>query len=152
MSAAAKNIDKRISGIRGWLVLPAIGMIISPIFGVISFIFESKTFAEMVNYGFAAYVFTQYILNTAILIYGCIAAVRFFKKQKDAPITIIKLLIARVITSLVIFIVGAVTMGVNTKIILSLLKTNNFMAFAVAAIIWVNYFKKSKRVEATFVN
>jgi len=145
--------DPGLAGIRGWLILPAIGMVLSPLLGVIGLFVGLEPLGELVQQGFGVYAIPRFIVMIGLLIYTCVAAVRFFKKQSSAPGTMIKLLIARAITTLVFFVIGMVVIGGdNEMLVVVLLRSNNFVAQGIAAAIWIPYFRISQRVKATFVN
>ncbi len=155
MNAKIKTsyVDSRFSGIRGWLILPAIGLAASPFIGVIELVSGLGALGNMVNQGFGAYAIPRLIVNIGLLIYVCVAAVRFFKKRRTAASTVIKLLVARAVAFLVLFTIGIIVMGGNSKeMIYSLLKNNDFISHGIAAFVWISYFRVSKRVKATFVN
>jgi hypothetical protein len=155
MSAEVKvsQVDQRLAGIRGWLICPAIGLAVSPPLSLIWLVVELGSLDRMINYGFGAYVISRLIVNIGLLIYMCVAAVRFFKKLRTTVRTMIKLLIARAIASLALFVIGmVVTGGGNEALIISLLRSNNFIAHGLAAAVWIPYFRISKRAKATFVN
>jgi hypothetical protein len=149
----ASQVDAVPAGFGGWLILPAIGMVLSPLLGVIGLFLGLEPLDELVRHGFGLYAIPRYIAMLGLLIYTFMAAVRFFKKRSNAPATLIKLLIARVIIAFVFFILGIIVLGGNDELlIVMLLRSNNFIAQGVAAAIWVPYFRVSKRVKATFVN
>jgi hypothetical protein len=155
MNAGVKvsQADLRLAGIRGWLILPAIGMAVSPLLGVIGLVSGLEPLDNMVNQGFGVYAIPRLIVNIGLLIYTCVTAVRFFKKRRTAVRTVIKLLIARAVAFLVLFVIGVIVFGGdNEEIIITLFKSNNFIAQGIAAAVWISYFRVSKRVKATFVN
>ena len=155
MNAGVKvsQADLRLAGIRGWLILPAIGMAVSPLLGVIGLVSGLEPLDNMVNQGFGAYAIPRLIVNIGLLIYTCVTAVRFFKKRRTAVRTVIKLLIARAVAFLVLFVIGMIVFGGDNKdTIITLLKSNDFIAHGIAAAVWIPYFRGSKRVKATFVN
>ena len=140
--------DDRLIGIRGWLILPAIGLVLSIIVGPIALI---EGIAEMgPRYG--TYSLPATLVNLGFYIWIWVAAVRFFKKRKSAPKTLIQLMVARIIASAMLFVLGMAVVGrTDPLVIIALLKANNFIAQGIAAAIWIPYFKVSKRVRATFV-
>lgn len=154
MSAGVKasQASQEFAGIRGWLIFPAIGMAASPVLGIGWLITGLKALEKMTNLGFGAYAIPRFVVNIGLLIYTFIAAVRFFKKRSNAPRTVIKLLAARAIAILVLFILGMVIVsGDSDKLAMLMLKDNNFIAHGLAAFVWIPYFRASKRVKATFV-
>lgn len=140
---------QRLVGIGGWLILPAIGLVLSIIVAPIGLI---AGLAQM-DSNYAAYSVPALLVNAGFYIWIWIAAVRFFKKMESAPKTLIQLMMARVIASVLLSILGiAVVQNTDPLVIMTLLKGNNFIAQGIAAAIWIPYFKVSKRVKATFVN
>jgi len=140
-------------GIRGWLILPAIGLAISPALGVIGIIAGLASLEKMLNRGYGAYFVPALIANVGMLIYLFVVAVRFFKKRKNAPQTFIRLMIIFPLVNILLFILGLAVIGSSDElVIVSLLRNHNFIATGIAAAIWIPYFKVSKRVKATFVD
>jgi len=148
-NSANAVVQQKFIGIKGWLILPAIGLVLSLIIGPIGLI---AGLANM-NTEYAAYSASAILVNAGLYIYIWVTAIRFFKKRADAPQTIIHLIIIRIIASGVLFVLGLVVVGGDDALtIVVLLRSNNFVAQGIAAAIWIPYFKVSKRVKATFVN
>ena len=125
------------SGIAGWLLLPAIGLVISPIISVLSIL----NFYEILPKADAKYVdaLNFAIMKNAIMFcfYFYVAVLFFYKKHK-APRMYIILLLTNLGLSLITLIQGG---GYFLKpVIFSLLQ----------ACIWIPYLNTSKRVIATF--
>lgn len=142
------TIDRTLVGIRGWLLLPAIGLVLSLIIAPIGLI---ASFAQMTD-DYAAYTVPAILVNAGLYVYLWVAAVRFFKKRSEAPQTMIHFLVARIIASVALFVLGLAVLGADDALkIVVLLRANNFVAQGIAAAIWIPYFKVSKRVKVTFV-
>ncbi len=140
---------QHLSGIGGWLILPAIGLVLSPFLGIIGLLISLSSFD--VNY--AAYSMPSLIVNAALLVWLCVLAVQFFKKKRTLPNNFIRFMISRTVASLILFIWGILILGSTDELFLiSLLRANNFIAQGIAAAIWIPYFKLSKRVMLTFIN
>jgi len=145
--------DRSLVGIRGWLILPAIGLALSPIVAVITLITSLGSIGKMIDRGYGLYSVLHLLTYVGILVYLCFTAHTFFQKRKNAPQNVIRLLITLVVASVILFLIGLAVIGAHDGlIILSLLRSNNFIAQGIAAAIWIPYFKISKRVKATFVN
>jgi len=136
-------------GIGGWLILPAIGLVLSSFVAPIGLI---AGLAQMDN-RYAAYSVPAMLVNAGFCLWIWIATARFFGKAASAPATLIQLMAARVIASIVLFGLGMAVVGsTDPLVVVVLLKGNNFVAQGIAAAIWIPYFTISKRVKATFVN
>lgn len=145
-------VDSRLVGIQGWLLFLAIDLVVSPFLGAIWLICGSEPLNKMADYGFNTYVVSYYILHSMILIYTFIAALSFFKMKKAAVLSVILLLVFRAVVPLALFVIGVIVIGgKNQELIMLLLRSNNFIAYGVAAAVWTWYFIVSKRVKATFV-
>ena len=127
---------KQTSGIAGWLLLPAINLIISPLVmlvGIVSWIGAlSKVTPDKTNIVYYAILTNAFLLGLTLYV-----AVLFFRKKQNAPNMYILLLAASIVLS--IFMVTQ-----NEYFI-----KNVFLA-VVHACIWIPYFRMSKRVKATF--
>jgi hypothetical protein len=132
--------------IGGWLILPAIGLILGGILSVIGI---------LVSLGLASDLPSRYqgifVLNllfdlglTAFLIY---AAVRFFGKRRNTPATMIALMIAGIVVNALLL---AINIGADAEPFA--IECGKALAKGlVGAIIWIPYFLVSKRVKRTFV-
>jgi hypothetical protein len=143
------NESARIVGIGGWLILPAIGLVISPVLGVIGLAVSLATLKAR----YAEYSIPSLIVNAALVVWLCVISVQFFKKKRSLPRNIIQFMIWRSVASLLLFMLGILVVGSTDELfLLRLLRANNFIAQGIAAAIWIPYFMLSKRVRATFVN
>jgi len=143
------GIDTKLVGINGWLVLPAISLIVSPFLLILGLITLCYSAAQSEVEYLVFYIFAICV-NIGLLCYVLVAANRFFHKQKNAPETIINLAITAVIAEVALILMywafgprgiiffGGIGEGIWFRLIVMF--------------IWILYFKVSKRVEATFVN
>ncbi len=139
-------------GIGGWLLLPAIGLIISPVLGVIGLLKTADNMDRLARIGGGGYGMLAMLVNGALLVFICITAVKFFKMRRDAPGYVIKLLLASFICSFFLFAIGAMTIRGGSNVTLAVFLENNFVVKGIALMIWGLYFKHSKRVAATFIH
>ena len=146
----------KLNGIGGWLILPAIGLIIALVFGGIglfSILGECQDVARMGAGKFASLCIFELILYSVIWVFTIYATVRFFRKKKNAPKIMIILCATNLVAPLVVLGAG-LSIGLSDEVM-------RFVAFnageqsgkaAIAATIWIPYFKISRRVKTTFVN
>ena len=133
-------------GIGGWLIFPAIGLVLSPIRAVISWVQEMmmiSAFApEMKDDG---RLWTAMCLDFLIAAGCVVVAIMFFMKLRVAVKAIIALLAAGVLSSLIqTMMVASMTDGAASATVL--------IGPVISAAIWIPYFLTSKRVKNTFVN
>jgi len=134
-----KNALGDLKGIAGWLILPAVEFIITPI--VIALAFTEGKFS-LVDGPF----------DVIVLSYMFFAAYHFFTKSRKTPDIMVRLYILEFIIWVVMFIVTSIALNIpafdpwwgGVFIFLT------FMGIRLA--IWTSYWRVSKRVKATFVN
>ena len=147
-AARARTASSPLAGIRGWLILPAIGFVIGPVgqlFGIIGLVNLSADFRRA---GAGGELLTMTVLNIGLLIYMVAVAVAFFRKRRRAPAACMRLLLLLVVLN---FVVGVIARHAGALGIAQL-QVGVFLVSVLQAIIWIPYFKWSKRVKATFVN
>jgi hypothetical protein len=143
-----------VNGIRGWLILPAIGFFLSPI----TLMQSLAQLDSLVRQGGWNGIFDKWLRtedaamrNTEIILFlFCIfTAVWFFRKNRAAP----KLVIALMCTSLIYYIIKIFVFASWSSryedLVPTMLVTLVFQVITIS--VWVQYFRKSKRVKATFV-
>ncbi len=124
--------------IGGWLILPAIGLILGCILSILGCILSIGDI--LVKMYIPSEIQTIKIIFdiilTAFLIY---VTIRFFKKKHDAPELMILLMIITIIFDLIMLLIFRENYG--QALICNIL----------SAIIWILYFSVSKRVKRTFL-
>ncbi len=165
--AKDKPVEPRLIGIRGWLIVPAIGLVVSTLVplllasvGIVCVLlgvvnvrrFLSSFLRETMNPDYGVYVLSATVAAGILYLYGCVTCWRFLKKTQSAPRTCIRLLVFSFVASLYLFVLGLAVFGVDDVLVLTnLLVVHNPLGLGVAAAIWIPYFKVSARVRATFV-
>ncbi len=125
-------------GIGGWLILPAIGLVVSPILILISLI---MTLSTSHNHQYNSDVSILTLVQGGLFIFILITAKQFFNKSIRLPTTIICLLLTKIVTTIITF---PFNNYVDNRW--------NLFTVIVTCAIWIPYFSKSKRVKATFIN
>lgn len=158
---AAATIDGP-KGIGGWLVLPAIGLVVTPFWIVITFVrdllpvFDGETWAMLTTPGSAVYhpalaplLIFELAANLFLLGFTCYLLYLFFNKSRNLP----PLMIAWLLVSGVIVAVDTFW-GLQIPIVAADAGTSYYkdlIRAVIAIAIWVPYFTVSKRVKNTFV-
>jgi len=128
---------KPTSGIAGWLLLPAIGLVLNPILAVVYIAINVEALSK-VSAEYIAAIHTAIAKNVILLGFGLYVAVLFFRKKQNAPQMYILFIWASLGFSVLVAIQGG-----------EWFLKPVFMT-VVQALIWIPYFKNSKRVKATF--
>ncbi len=146
------------SGIGGWLVLPAIGLVIAPVRIVVGIVqavssFDTWQFRTVESRfpQLATAVRLEVWLDALGLVFIAVAAIAFFGKKPAAPKLMVALLLYNVLKSLVLtLIVGPAMKDLPTEATAPLLTA--LVGTLVGALVWIPYFLTSRRVKATFVS
>jgi hypothetical protein len=143
-----QNNDDKLKGIGGWLIFPAIGLILGPVIDVIALYTSIGMYNDVARAGYGGVYSLELIVIFAFLLFTIYAAIQFFNKTRNAPKVMITLLVVSIGTSLLLLgnesSAGAEVFAVETG--------KQLVRDIVAAAIWIPYFNISKRVKATFVN
>jgi hypothetical protein len=151
-----------LTGLGGWLVLPAIGIVIRPlialfaVFGCLAFFGTAEIIIATI--GLRSYeqlkpVVGFELLANLFMVGFCIyVAIQFFRKKSIAP----KLYIASLFAQVIIVTIDALLMNFLYAPVAQGSGPNSEapalgIAF-ISAAIWTSYFTKSVRVKNTFVN
>lgn len=158
-----KNEHKAyLTGIRGWLILPAIGIVLTIpnlLLTTIQFINELLLSGELVEFtspdsidyipGFDTMFIILIICNSLFLLCYCYLAYLFFTKNHRTPKWIITLYIVNLLLVVFSIVMASIVIGVpiwDAEYLAEIIK-----AIIVCAI-WIPYFLISVRVKNTFVN
>ena len=161
--------DSRLNGLEGWLSLVGLALVVSPIV-LIYGLWNDLRFMTGPNYnavgliipdlpGFTVFDFITGVLLLAGLVY---LNILFFKKKKIFPKYFMVLLIVSFAVNLLKYWArpSGAEFGQNweqwEQASRAVEEIGNDLAFAVsrsfiAGIVWVSYFRRSRRVKATFV-
>ena len=151
-------IDPELAGIRGWLILPAIGLTLAPLRVLLEqremlHVFSSQNWAQTIGADGASpflglMVIVELIFNSGLIVIGITLAILFFQKRHTLP----RLYVVYAVTAAV-FIVSDLLLA---PLVLSNLSQPSVTDQAealksiIGVIVWVWYFLVSKRVRATF--
>ena len=145
---AREGVDPRLVGIGGWLVLPAIGLILAPIIEVVSLIIAIGLFEDVSDAGYGGIFLFNIIVEFGLLILIVYAAICFFGKKAITPTVMITLYVVQVIASGVCLVLALMAEAESFAIE----DGKALFRGLIGAAIWIPYFSVSKRVKATFVN
>lgn len=150
--------DPQYQGIRGWLIIPAISLSITPLIAIKQIVesfpiaYSMNTWSLLSNASIAGYhpLKATYLLTILyVMIAECILSALllflFFKKKRIFPLLFISYIWVDII--LVLFMERANQALLNEP--LSSLPQS--IGMIIGSIIWTVYFLKSKRVKATFI-
>lgn len=153
---------KSYEGIRGWLILPLIGLFISPIRISISVfrdlvpIFTEGHWNVLTTPGSSAYhplwaplIITECVGNVVFVIFSIVLLVFFLRKSRFLPNLIISYLILNLLFVAGDFIIADMIPAVAEQSDLQAAK--ELGRSIIGAVIWIPYFFVSKRVKQTFV-
>jgi Protein of unknown function (DUF2569) len=158
-----KSEQKSLKGIGGWLILPLLGLIMSPlimafsIYEDLSPVFSSDYWEDLTSPTSGLYhpLWERVLIFEAaghltIFLLGLAALVSFLRKSRKAPrLVIMWLLLTLVFVAADSYFRGYIPGGVEEF-------DSSFLPgiwrAGIPAAIWIPYFLVSKRVKATFVN
>jgi hypothetical protein len=144
----SSTVDPKLVGIRGWLILPAIGFVLGPIISVVPLIAAVALFSDVQSAGEGGIYGLELAVQVGILAFLLYAATRFFGKKANGPSLIITLLLVSLGASVVLLVIELGTGAEESAMTTS----KQLVRAVVGAAIWIPYFRVSKRVKATFVN
>ena len=140
--------DQRLIGVRGWLILPAIGIVIGLIGVIIKLINLLRVYSDFISAGYNVVYYADLI--TTIFLIGLLsyAAYLFYRKKRNTPYILIAFIALDIITSAILFFIG---MSFGPEVYTEEYIKQVGMGY-ISAYIWIPYFIISKRVNDTFVN
>ncbi|MBC8413646.1 MAG: DUF2569 domain-containing protein [Nitrospira sp.] len=146
--------NNNTTGIKGWLLLPAVSMITTPLIlagflGInIKLITDTQIIATLAEYpGAHAAMIAQTMIVAVQLVLGIYTAIHFFKKKQDLPLMIIAFLTIHLLV--IIANLSLTYMSFNE---INLAEYSGLTAAIFMTAAGIPYFLKSKRVHATFIN
>jgi hypothetical protein len=159
----AQSEQKSPKGIGGWLILPLLGLILSPLIKIYMIyedlwpIFSSDYWEDLTSPTSELYhpLWTRVLIyevagNLTIFLLGLAALVSFLKKSRKAPrLVIMWLLLALVFVAADYYFRGYIPGAVQEY---DNILSSELLRAGIPAAIWIPYFLISKRVKATFVN
>jgi hypothetical protein len=132
------------SGIGGWLLLPAFGLLAAPLVTAASVLLDLAAWDPYVAGDVKALLAGEIFFLSAMVAFQIYVAVAFFQRKTLAPDLVCALLLVRAVFHLMDWLaVGAVMRSTPSP--------NHVFGSAIAAVIWIPYFQWSRRVQATFV-
>ncbi|MEL7148580.1 MAG: DUF2569 domain-containing protein, partial [Bacteroidota bacterium] len=152
------NAFDRPREIGGWMILPLIGLVVSPfviIFELFSEdFFNQNTFDQLQNgYGsMVLLIFGEVFTNALLLVFTVLVLIQFFQRRTSLPMLITCLFVAR-------FAILTIDSILAFSLYPELYNDADFdqtvkeiIRAVVAGAIWIPYFNMSQRVKNTFVN
>jgi hypothetical protein len=135
-------------GIGGWLILPAIGIVLSPLLSLAG-IAESVDILGQLPSGTLIHglVWVEVIANAAMVAFAVKVAFDFFRLKRQAPANYIAFLVTTVVLHAADLFVALQFLGMEFLPEDARTLTRAIIAGAV----WIPYFVRSKRVANTFV-
>lgn len=141
--------------IGGWLILPALGLIISPltlVYGLFQTpeVYNSQMWMNLIalkRYGLFSVVLVEHVYNIVMLPFSVVIAILYFKRRSSVPRLMTILLSARCLVA----VVDAVISMQNDTFSSGSEVSRNLFQGIFAAAIWIPYFNISSRVKETFV-
>jgi len=155
---ASASRDTRLEGIRGWLVLPAIGVLISPVMILVTskelwFVYSSVQWSmvgEQLNgTALKMVIGAETIGNVGLLVMSVFLIVMFFQKRHTVPCMYIFFMVLSFVLRGVDLL--AVSWLFADQDLIEQSDISQFIRQTISSVIWILYFLKSKRVQATFV-
>ncbi len=154
--------NSKLNGIAGWLLLPALGVVVVPIRLLLDITkllpsYAADTWAQLTTVGASAYhalwapvLLFELAANLGHLVFSLLLLVMFFQKRRGVPRLYIVLLVASVAIQFIDFalaqMIPAAAGAITSK------EWGELGRGVFAAAIWGSYFHVSERVKATFVN
>jgi hypothetical protein len=137
-------VNPELVGIGGWLVFPAISLVVGPLAVGYYFIKLLKLFSAVFKAGFGGSYALILFLEAGLLAFMIYVSTCFFRKKRNTPFVITILMIASLVFLGLVIIINE-SLGVGDH------DYTQIVSSGISSIIWISYFWKSKRVKATFV-
>ena len=148
MPSDTELIDQKLVGIGGWLVVPAIGLVLSPIIMGVSLVMSAGLASDVARQGYGGFHALEMLCDFGLLLFIIYAAIHFFGKRRNAPSIMIALYVVQLVSQGVLLMIE---LGADAEPF-AIESGKALVRSAIGAAIWIPYFRVSKRVKATFVN
>jgi hypothetical protein len=146
-----QSADRDLYGIGGWLIMPAIGLAISPFLSIHGIVTDlgvlvgGRYQAVIANRpGLEALVIFELATNAIFLASLIALNVLLYKKKKTFPACMIAYLVGQLVLLLIDYF-AANAFNPHTS-------PTTAIRSVIACLIWIPYFLQSRRVEITFVH
>jgi hypothetical protein len=147
----ATTIKPEPEGLGGWLILPILGTVASPIFMAFT-IFQTLSTVmpgySQIGRGLQAFVVLETIANLAMVGGWIYATVLLFQKKRMYPTLFITMLLSTLAVTVVDATAGFAVFDIPFE-------TDDIRAISrgvIGGAIWIPYMRMSRRVRNTFVN
>lgn len=141
--------EKALTGIAGWLIFPALGLILRPFFYGVDLWVWQVSLPESKREAVASLVSFKGVADVVCIVAGLLVAIFFFGKRRPAPKLMIGLLLLQLAVSIVEYLVADSTGWIAPSYMEGLAAGAGLAALV--CMIWIPYFMSSKRVRRTFV-
>jgi lipoprotein-releasing system permease protein len=147
------QVDPRLVGIRGWLLLPVIGLVVCALVGSVVVFADIWSLVKAGVSNEAVHTLVAVVLHASVLLYAFVALVRFLGKRRSAPRTCIRLAIIGLVASALLIALEMVVLYIDSGApfgVVFLIAIIYCLVLSALAAAWILYFERSKRVKATF--
>lgn len=147
------NAASAPSGLGGWLILPIIGLFLTPLVVVYHMTtsllpaFAPEVWSQITP-ALKAFLIAEVVANVAVIALSVLCLVLMFRKSRRLPATIIALYLF----GLVIVIADSIVANALFDIEIGPDGMRDIARSVIGCAIWIPYFRVSKRVKNTFVN
>jgi hypothetical protein len=148
-----------LRGLGGWLVIPGIGLIVTPIIALVTGLsgmesFAADTWAQLTTYGSESYhalwapsLLFELVSQIGIVVFGMLLTILFFQRRSSVP----SLYIGFQLISTVQLIIDQLLVASIPQANIGAGNAGQAVGSVLGAMLWIGYFMKSERVRNTFV-
>jgi hypothetical protein len=138
-----------LKGIGGWLILPVIGTLLSPLIPGYAAFQDAVVLLKntALSTGLAAFIVIELLYNLSLVIAGIFAAVLLFRHKRWYP----RLFVALLVITLIGTVLDSVVAAAFFDIKLDSSDVRSAIRSMIGLAIWGPYMHKSVRVKNTFV-
>ncbi len=150
---------KQYKGLGGWLILPGLGLILSPlvlgfaIYQIIMLFLNDAAWSAITTVGSPQYipniaplVIAEFLVNIAFFFFSLVLLYLFFKESRLIPKLMIIFYALSAVFVVLDLLVGSMVVNSHVDVDIGSIRA------ILTALIWIPYFMMSKRVKQTFVN